>query len=554
MADYSVTYDQLDTLLQELDPNTADTPYEIEITVVTIDFLLGGGDNPFPGTLRYVLCQNLSKFVSINWGEDAIRVIENINDSMWNFVMGASNLVSIDMSHFISLTGIRQPFPRCTALKNLDLSNLTQLSYISHLAGECTSLESVNLSGLTNLQIIDFSFIRCSNLKYVNLTGCNNIESSPLLFYGCSALKSIILPNMKKNRDVRGMFSGCTSLEEIHNWTVPVEADYGYVSYSEDLRCFAECTSLLAIYTSPSDTPPQEDTWRTWDIKKDTANSRSEVMIYGTSGSSVAVQVPSSGAYTLEVSAKVDELLFSADSAITSTHIQKMLQTKAPITGNVNTLDPTKDNFLMLAKDRTAVKTNITTDVVEAGNLLPPTSAAVHAAIGSSGLPVGAIVPFFGPAPNLEWLECDGTDTTGTSRELQTHYPALYSYLGNTNVLPDLRECSLVGVGKNETYVFDSTELDPATGTQGSQDHDVYTVGEFKDDQFQGHRHQSNNRYCNDGAERYGGNIGNGISSTTGYVYSDIISAQTSVNNGIPRYGTTTHGKRLGVTYCIKAV
>ncbi len=178
----------------------------------------------------------------------------------------------------------------------------------------------------------------------------------------------------------------------------------------------------------------------------------------------------------------------------------------------------------------------------------------MHAAIGSSGLPVGAIVPFFGPAPNLEWLECDGTDTTGTSRELQTHYPGLYSYLGNTNVLPDLRECSLVGVGKNETYVFDSTELDPATGTQGTQDHDVYTVGEFKDDQFQGHRHQSNNRYCNDGAGRYGGYIGNGISSTTGYVYSDIISAQTSVNNGIPRYGTTTHGKRFGVTYCIKAV
>lgn len=166
----------------------------------------------------------------------------------------------------------------------------------------------------------------------------------------------------------------------------------------------------------------------------------------------------------------------------------------------------------------------------------------MHAAIGSSGLPVGAIVPFFGPAPNLEWLECDGTDTTGTSRELQTHYPALYSYLGNTNVLPDLRECSLVGVGKNETYVFDSTELDPATGTQGTQDHDVYTVGEFKDDQLQDHTH-TYSRY----------NSRKDVSwRSSARIWVDISTVNSGNASG--RTGTTTHGKRIGVTYCIKAV
>lgn len=169
--------------------------------------------------------------------------------------------------------------------------------------------------------------------------------------------------------------------------------------------------------------------------------------------------------------------------------------------------------------------------------------AAVHAAIGSSGLPVGAIVPFFGPAPNLEWLECDGTDTTGTSRELQTHYPALYSYLGNTNVLPDLRECSLVGVGKNETYVFDSTELDPATGTQGTQDHDVYTVGEFKDDQLGLQNATWRDRY-------------NGSEANYGFYWQNSTKWQVTTAQVLKnaRVGTTTHGKRIGVIYCIKAV
>lgn len=34
------------------------------------------------------------------------------------------------------------------------------------------------------------------------------------------------------------------------------------------------------------------------------------------------------------------------------------------------------------------------------------------------------------------YLKCDGRDTTGTADELETKYPLLYAYLGNTNVLP----------------------------------------------------------------------------------------------------------------------
>lgn len=58
------------------------------------------------------------------------------------------------------------------------------------------------------------------------------------------------------------------------------------------------------------------------------------------------------------------------------------------------------------------------------------------ATLASSGIPVGAVMPFANGTTSEDWLLCDGRDTTGTVEELQTHYPVLYTYLGNSNVLP----------------------------------------------------------------------------------------------------------------------
>lgn len=136
-------------------------------------------------------------------------------------------------------------------------------------------------------------------------------------------------------------------------------------------------------------------------------------------------------------------------------------------------------------------------------------------------------------------------------------YPELYEALGgasspwNTGTIPsgqfrvpDIRECIPVGVGKNTTLIFDNTELDPATGTQGTQDHDVYTLGEFKDDQFQGHEHDYRHQDYNGNVAAGSGGVEmkdavtKGIANKTGY--------------GQARYGTTTHGKQVGLNYIIK--
>jgi microcystin-dependent protein len=137
-------------------------------------------------------------------------------------------------------------------------------------------------------------------------------------------------------------------------------------------------------------------------------------------------------------------------------------------------------------------------------------------------------------------------------------YPQLYERLGgaaspwNTGTIPagqfrvpDMRECVPVGVRKNTTRVFDSTELDPSTGTHGTQNHDLYTVGEFKDDQFQGHKHNFTAQIKLGGSDE--GTEG-AVSTHTSITTSPVSDG----TNGTPRTGTTTHGKQVGLNYIIK--
>lgn len=162
-------------------------------------------------------------------------------------------------------------------------------------------------------------------------------------------------------------------------------------------------------------------------------------------------------------------------------------------------------------------------------------------------MPVGALIPFYSDIAPEGWLMCDGTDTTGTSNELRLYHPKLYEILGNSNVLPDLRECTLVGAGQSARAIL----------SQSGHSHDVYALGEFKDDQFQGHCHGHDKTclwpgnaevYQNKGVQLWGQ-----ISSTeqpisnvyTGSYFSDDL-------HGTPRPGTTTHGKQIGVNFIIK--
>ena len=171
------------------------------------------------------------------------------------------------------------------------------------------------------------------------------------------------------------------------------------------------------------------------------------------------------------------------------------------------------------------------TDAVTDGDMHPVTSNAVYDALkNKEDVPLGSIMPYYGTSDPTDgkWFICDGRDTTGTAIELETHYPSLYIFLGGTNVLPDLREVALVGVGQNTT--------------DSIANHDIYTLGQFKDDQIQEHTHGYRLPDATPG--------GTGQSNTRAW-YGNT--GQTEATGTTGRYGTTTHGKQKGVNYIIKA-
>ena len=131
---------------------------------------------------------------------------------------------------------------------------------------------------------------------------------------------------------------------------------------------------------------------------------------------------------------------------------------------------------------------------------------------GGEGVPLGAIIPFYGEIIPAGYLLCDGS-TFNTDI-----YPALAMFLEG-NVLPDLREAVPVGVGQT---------------TRNIPHHDVYTIGQFKDS-TDNHTHSTGN-----------GNV----SAVWNVLYvATVKNAVGDVANQV-----AVHGKQLGVNYIIKAV
>lgn len=159
-------------------------------------------------------------------------------------------------------------------------------------------------------------------------------------------------------------------------------------------------------------------------------------------------------------------------------------------------------------------------------NLVDPvTGDLTRVAGGGFSIPVGTLIQQYKKKPISGYLYCDGSTFD------QNVYPALYMYLGS-NVLPDYRECVMVGAEQNTTDTI-------AT-------HDVYGEGEFKDDQIQGHEHSITTQDQGSYTGNYSiiGRTDSLGGTTTG------VNTYTLIN---ARYGKTTHGKQKAVYVYIKA-
>lgn len=149
-------------------------------------------------------------------------------------------------------------------------------------------------------------------------------------------------------------------------------------------------------------------------------------------------------------------------------------------------------------------------------------------------IPVGTVLHFAGSTAPEGFLFTEGQEVSRSA------YPSLFAVIGTkygegdgktTFNLPDYREVVFVGAGQN-------VKLDIKA-------HDVYELGQFKDDQMQGHRHNVNAFLYKQGTKGPAGD----------YFDYGLIESSDPVNdgtNGTPRTDTTTHGKQIGINYIIK--
>lgn len=153
-----------------------------------------------------------------------------------------------------------------------------------------------------------------------------------------------------------------------------------------------------------------------------------------------------------------------------------------------------------------------------------------------SPIPAGTVLPFAGNTEPEGFLFTEGQEV------LRNAYPNLFAAIGTTYGagdgsttfnLPDYRETVLVGAG--------------ASANSKIRAHDIYEVGEFKDDQFQGHAHLVPNIQATQTGS-YDYPTGSGRNPNTRITTSIL----TDNVNGTPRIGSTTHGKQIGINFIIK--
>lgn len=134
---------------------------------------------------------------------------------------------------------------------------------------------------------------------------------------------------------------------------------------------------------------------------------------------------------------------------------------------------------------------------------------------------LGAVQGFLITPTDKHWILADGSDVDANL------HPKLAAVMPT---LPDLRECVLVGADQNTHNTITT--------------HDVYKVGEFRDDQFQEHTHKVIV------SDRVGA-IWQIAPGNSGY-YSKTTVLRTS-SGAAGRTGSTTHGKQTGVLYYVWA-
>jgi microcystin-dependent protein len=159
--------------------------------------------------------------------------------------------------------------------------------------------------------------------------------------------------------------------------------------------------------------------------------------------------------------------------------------------------------------------------------------------VGAGGIPIGGINFFATSTAPTGWLSCDGSAVSRTT------YSALFAAIGTTFGvgdgsttfnLPDPREAALIATGTNGTHTIAASN--------------PLALGDFQDDQMQGHYHAGDGGLGSGAIQTAARNTASSTDDADSFVKEPISDG----TNGTPRTGTTTHGKQFGLLACIKAL
>lgn len=247
------------------------------------------------------------------------------------------------------------------------------------------------------------------------------------------------------------------------------------------------------------------------------------------------VETWDSNGYSLEPKfeyMEVQEIVSTEEALLTESAVPLMLENGIMLMSELST----SGNGIKISElaETTEVGSGCCMPIVQGGE----TKKIYFDNFANNVLPIGTILSgLYSVAPE-GFLLCNGQEV------LKIDYPELYNVIGSLDCcksedetkfkIPDFRECALVGIGQNDTDTIEN--------------HDVYTLGEFKDDQLQDHKHKS---YRHDSLVDFGRDMAGSED------WADDWGSRTRDNESdVPftgRHGEVTRGKRKGVNYIIKA-
>lgn len=444
---------------QNLTEFKSDTPYELKSWLETIR---NANTQNFPNSISdchfylfsppndtEIPLSSLSNELSALTGNTNLTpfeiIITGVTSSNYNSIKTAltsNNTKYVDLSSTIipSVTDLDNTFENCVSLVKSPLIPPTVVS-------------------------LDSTYKGCSNLLEAPIIP-DSITDMPNAFEGCSSL--VAFGNIPEDVvDLTETFKNCTNLEEIESF----EPDPTILSTNAS-DCFSGCSSLQSIGIAPVDIETSQY-WHIFLLKF--GASSVEGVVFDRNGNETAISEIDISKSKLTLPILTDELWFP-DVNYTDAEIKaiigKMIQYKYGIF-NKEVLAPDQKSFVLWKDAQSNFVSNISfPSDVKANDGGTPSAVLdtltigqnVYSVDGGGGVPVGFVGAYYGTTDPDGWLICNGRDTTGTDIELETNFPALYAFLGNSNVLPDLRKRFIEGAD-NDVGTYVAPGIPNITGT-----------------------------------------------------------------------------------------